>query len=62
MSLVTVTDRKGCPERITGKSEPWALRTDEVRDRLQRFREMQALMDEALPLEVKPAAFYRQER
>ncbi len=43
------------------ESQPWALTTDEVRKWLGTSREMKALeTDEALRLEIKPAARYRQ--
>ena len=73
MTLLTVADRKearayaplfaqACIERITTQSEPWALTTDQVRSWLKAFRETKAVeTQEVLPMEVEPAARYRQQ-
>ena len=73
MILLTVADRQearayaplfaqACLERITTKSEPWALTTDQVRSWLKASRETRAVeTQQVLPIEVEPAARYRQQ-
>ena len=53
----------GCLLSIPAKSKPWTLTTDAVRSWLVKSREVKDLKpEEALPLEVKPAAWYRPQR